>query len=164
NQREEDLRENHPYFDTPLFAVGRESRFRRLCQCIVHSRYDTSVKDPVTGKERKTKYKRLRNLLGLVTYLDWVMIMVTTVSCCSMMMETAELRVMENSELQVAEYLFVVFMSLELTLKILADGLLFTPKALIRDMAGVLDLFIYTALIRDMAGVLDLFIYTVRAV
>jgi hypothetical protein len=29
------------------------------------------------------------------------MIMVTTVSCCSMMMETAELRVMENSELQV---------------------------------------------------------------
>jgi hypothetical protein len=44
----------------------------------------------------------------------------------------------------VAEYLFVVFMSLELTLKILADGLLFTPKALIRDMAGVLDLFIYT--------------------
>ena len=34
-------------------------------------------------------------------------------------------------------------MSLELALKILADGLLFTPKALIRDMAGILDLFIY---------------------
>ncbi|CAF4536445.1 unnamed protein product, partial [Rotaria magnacalcarata] len=25
NQQEEDLRENHPYFDTPLFAISRES-------------------------------------------------------------------------------------------------------------------------------------------
>lgn len=48
---------------------------------------------------------------------------------------------------QIAEYAFVVFMSLELGLKILADGLLFTPKALIRDMAGILDLFIYTVLL-----------------
>lgn len=60
NQREEDLRENHPYFDTPLFAVGRESQFRKLCQVIVYSRYDTSHKDPITGKERKIKYKRLQ--------------------------------------------------------------------------------------------------------
>lgn len=60
NQREEDLRENHPYFDTPLFAVGRESRFRKFCQLIVYSRYDTSHKDPITGKERKIKYKRLQ--------------------------------------------------------------------------------------------------------
>ena len=45
--------------------------------------------------------------------------------------------------LQAGEYLFVIFMSLELAMKILADGLLFTPKALIKDMAGILDLFIY---------------------
>ena len=37
----------------------------------------------------------------------------------------------------------MVFMSIELGLRILADGLMFTPKALIRDMAGILDLFIY---------------------
>ena len=60
NQREDDLRENHPYFDTPLFAVGRESKFRRICQLIVNSRYDVIHKDPLTGKERKIKYKRLR--------------------------------------------------------------------------------------------------------
>ena len=29
NQKEEDLRENHPYFDRPLFAVPRESRFEQ---------------------------------------------------------------------------------------------------------------------------------------
>ena len=28
NRKEEDLRENHPYFDCPLFFVPRESKFR----------------------------------------------------------------------------------------------------------------------------------------
>lgn len=41
------------------------------------------------------------NFLGLVTYLDWVMIMVTTLSCLSMMFETPTYRVMENFVLQV---------------------------------------------------------------
>ena len=40
NQKEEDLRENHPFFDRPLFAVPRESTFRKICQAIVGARYD----------------------------------------------------------------------------------------------------------------------------
>jgi hypothetical protein len=44
---------------------------------------------------------------------------------------------------QIAEYTYVVFTSVELFLKILADGLFFTPKALIRDFGGILDIFIY---------------------
>lgn len=60
NQREEDLRENHPLFDTPLFVVPRESKFRRICQTIVHARYDARVKDPLTGKDRKMNYKRIQ--------------------------------------------------------------------------------------------------------
>jgi len=83
------------------------------------------------------------NFLGLVTYLDWVMICVTTLSCISMMFETPRYRVMETPALQIAEYGFVIFMSLELALKILADGLFFTPKAYIKDVASVLDVFIY---------------------
>jgi len=34
-------------------------------------------------------------------------------------------------------------MSIELTLKIFANGLLFTPKALIGNVGGILDLFIF---------------------
>ncbi|XP_063242181.1 sodium leak channel NALCN isoform X2 [Bacillus rossius redtenbacheri] len=143
NQREEDLRENHPFFDTPLFAVPRESKFRKICQLIVYARYDARLKDPLTGKERKVQYKRLHNFLGLVTYLDWVMIFVTTLSCISMMFETPSYRVMDEPLLQIAEYGFVIFMSLELALKILADGLFFTPKAYIKDVASMLDVFIY---------------------
>ena len=37
----------------------------------------------------------------------------------------------------------MICMSIELSLKILADGLLFTPKAIIRDFGGILDVFIY---------------------
>ncbi|XP_014211525.1 sodium leak channel non-selective protein [Copidosoma floridanum] len=143
NQREEDLRENHPFFDTPLFVVPRESKFRKICQLLVYARYDARLKDPLTGKERKVQYKSLHNFLGLVTYLDWVMILATTLSCISMMFETPRFRVMEIPALQIAEYGFVIFMSIELALKILADGLFFTPKAYIKDVASILDVFIY---------------------
>lgn len=71
------------------------------------------------------------------------MIAMTTLSCLSMMFETPFYRVMENPSLQVAEYGFVIFMSMELALKILADGLFFTPKAYVKDVAAVLDVFIY---------------------
>ncbi|KAG8306969.1 hypothetical protein J6590_034514 [Homalodisca vitripennis] len=143
NQREEDLRENHPLFDTPLFVVPRESKFRKACQLMVYARYDARLRDPLTGKERKVKYKRLHNFLSLVTYLDWVMIWITTLSCISMMFETPNFRVMSTPILQVAEYIFVISMSLELTLKILADGIFFTPKAYMKDVASILDVFIF---------------------
>lgn len=83
------------------------------------------------------------NLLGLVSYLDWIMIIVTTLSCISMMFEKPDYRVTNNSELLIMEYIFVVMMCFELTLKTLADGLLFTPKALVKDVAGILDFFIF---------------------
>ena len=44
---------------------------------------------------------------------------------------------------QIAEYAFVMCMTIEMTLKVLANGLFFTPKAVVNDFSGVLDLFIY---------------------
>lgn len=38
--QEEELRENHPYFDKPLFIVGREHRFRNFCRMIVRARFN----------------------------------------------------------------------------------------------------------------------------
>ena len=52
------------------------------------NRYDGRLKDPLTGKERKVRFKTLHKMLGLVTYLDWVMIFVTFITCISMMIET----------------------------------------------------------------------------
>ncbi|KAG7268708.1 hypothetical protein CRUP_025171, partial [Coryphaenoides rupestris] len=139
--QEEELRENHPYFDKPLFIVGREHRFRNFCRVIVRARFNASKADPMTVKN--TKYHQLYDLLGLVTYLDWVMIVVTICSCISMMFESPFTRVMQAPTLQIGEYVFVIFMSIELNLKIMADGLFFTPTAVIRDFGGVMDIFIY---------------------
>uniref|UniRef100_A0A3Q1HJT1 Sodium leak channel NALCN n=1 Tax=Anabas testudineus TaxID=64144 RepID=A0A3Q1HJT1_ANATE len=141
--QEEELRENHPYFDKPLFIVGREHRFRNFCRMIVRARFNVSKTDPITGAVKNTKYHQLYDLLGLVTYLDWVMIVVTICSCISMMFESPFTRVMHVPTLQIAEYVFVIFMSIELNLKIMADGLFFTPTAVIRDFGGVMDIFIY---------------------
>lgn len=60
SQQEEDLRENHPLFDTPLFTVGRESRFRKVCQMIVNAQYNYTLRDPITGKELNSKYKSVQ--------------------------------------------------------------------------------------------------------
>lgn len=60
NEQEEDLRENHPYFDTPLFAVGRESKLRNICKLIVNARYKHVLRDPITGKEMNSKCKRIQ--------------------------------------------------------------------------------------------------------
>ncbi|XP_013387130.1 sodium leak channel non-selective protein-like, partial [Lingula anatina] len=142
-QQEEDLRENHPFFDTPLFAVGRESKFRTVCRLIVKAQYNYVSRDPLTGKEIKSKYKQVYKLLGLVSYLDWIMIFITIGSCTSMMFETPFRRVVDTKELQIAEYMFVIAMSIEMSLKILANGLFFTPNAVVSDFGGVLDIFIY---------------------
>lgn len=143
SQREKDLRENHPLFDTPLFIVGRESKFRKFCQLLAWAKYQYNDRDPITGKHRKSNYKSIHNLLGLVSYLDWIMIVITALSCFSMMFETPMVRVMNTPYLQMAEYVFVVSMSIELTLKTLANGLVFTPKALLSTVAGIMDSFIF---------------------
>lgn len=143
NQREKDLRENHPLFDTPLFIVGRESKFRKFCQLLAWAKYQYNDRDPITGKHRKSNYKSIHNLLGLVSYLDWIMIIITTLSCVSMMFETPMVRVMNYPALQIGEYIFVASMTIELTLKTLANGLVFTPKALLSTVAGIMDSFIF---------------------
>ena len=60
NQIEVDLRENHPFFDTPLFLVGRESKLRKVCAMIVNAKYNYVLRDPITGKEIKSKYKQFQ--------------------------------------------------------------------------------------------------------
>ena len=71
------------------------------------------------GKERKVRFKTFHKLLGLVTYLDWVMICITTLTTISMMIETPQYRVMNHTYLQIMDYVFVIAMGGELTLKVL---------------------------------------------
>lgn len=118
HQQEEDLRENHPFFDTPLFAIARESNFRKFCQLVVEARYDANAKDRLGNEPKISRYKQGQSVschwwghflliclfskfLGLVTYLDWIMIIVTIVSIVSMSFETPVNRVVDQPLLQV---------------------------------------------------------------
>ena len=126
---------------------GRESNFRKFCQMIVEARYQRkSVQrdQQTTSTLTKDKYKQFYKILGLVTYLDWLMIAVTIQSCTGMMFETPNRRLVETLPLQIVEYLFVISMSIEMTLKVCAYGLFFTPKAVVKDFGGILDLFIFS--------------------
>ncbi|KAK6054090.1 hypothetical protein COOONC_08406 [Cooperia oncophora] len=146
--RQEEMRENHPLFDRPLFAVGRDSRLRILCQNIVYAQYSPERIDPVTGKQIVLKYKQLHDFIGLMTYLDWTMVLVTSLSCWSMLFEspwptTGENLIFNNPYLQITEYLYVVSMTFELMVKVIANGLFFTPKAVVKDVGDIMTFFIY---------------------
>ncbi|CAB3406502.1 unnamed protein product [Caenorhabditis bovis] len=148
NRIEEDMRENHPFFDRPLFVVGRASQLREFCKKIVHSKYD-SQDDGVNGSSKTNQsFKEIRAFIGIMPYIDWAMATVTILSCISMLFEspwptTKENLVMYNFYLQIADYMFVLAMTFELCVKIIANGLFFTPKAVVRDVGGVMTLFIY---------------------
>ncbi|PIC33562.1 hypothetical protein B9Z55_013496 [Caenorhabditis nigoni] len=148
NRIEEDMRENHPFFDRPLFLVGRASQLREFCKKLVHSKYDSQDDGINGGAKTKKRFKEIRALIGIMPYIDWAMATVTIVSCISMLFEspwptTGENLVMYNAYLQIGDYFFVLAMTLELCVKIIANGLFFTPKAVVRDVGGVMNLFIY---------------------
>lgn len=147
NQLEDDLKENHPYFDKPLFTIGRDSNFRKFCQMIIEARYQRAnlQRDQnTTSSAVKDQYKQFYKFLGLVSYLDWIMIAMTIQSCAGMMFETPTRRLVDTVPLQIVEYIFVISMSIEMTLKVCAYGLFFTPNAVVKDFGGILDLFIFT--------------------
>uniref|UniRef100_A0AC34QHG3 Ion transport domain-containing protein n=1 Tax=Panagrolaimus sp. JU765 TaxID=591449 RepID=A0AC34QHG3_9BILA len=143
---EKDMRENHPYFDRPLFAVGRDSSLRRFCQKLASARYNGDKSNG--SKTVNRQYKQFFDLIGLMPYIDWAMVLITLLSCISMLFEspfptTGENLVMFNVYLQIADYLFVLSMTIELAVKTIAHGLVFTPEALVRDFGGVMTLFVY---------------------
>ncbi|KAI6220279.1 Sodium leak channel non-selective protein [Aphelenchoides besseyi] len=146
NRIEEEMRENHPFFDRPLFMIGRDSKLRRFCRRWVHARYQSGADSSNIKTQRQ--HKQFHSLLGLMPYIDWTMVIVTLISCVSMLFEspwptTGENLVMNNFYLQIADYLFVLAMTFELSFKIIADGLFFTPNALVRDVGGLMTVFIY---------------------
>lgn len=66
NQQEEDLRENHPFFDTPLFTVGRESKFRKFCQVVVNAKYNYMDREPGSKTEFVRKYRSIEYVFSLI--------------------------------------------------------------------------------------------------
>ena len=148
NQLEDELKENHPYFDKPLFLINHNSNLRKFCKMVTEAKYEKlshkGDSNQPSNTVVKSQYKNFHRFIGLVPYLDWMMIFVIITSCISIIFESPANRISEHWELQVAEYLFVICMSIEIGLKVCANGFVFTSNAYIKDFAGILDMFIYT--------------------
>lgn len=143
---EESLRENHPYFDFPLFLVSRDSGARQWLQRIVHARYESlGMYGEVQSKRPMFNDAWIKRVLSTQTYLEWMIILITFCSCLAMMFEKPNVtaRGVNVTAFIFFEYLFVVATSVELVIRILADGLLFTPCAVIRDVGDIIDISIY---------------------
>lgn len=72
------------------------------------------------------------------------MIAVTTVSCAHVMFEKP------SNRFSVVEFAIVFFMGLEMALKILGNGLIFTPKALFKDVGGIFDFFTFAVSLQNI--------------
>uniref|UniRef100_A0A1I8F992 Ion_trans domain-containing protein n=1 Tax=Macrostomum lignano TaxID=282301 RepID=A0A1I8F992_9PLAT len=142
-QQEAELRENHPFFDKPLFAVGAGESPEGSVQAAVWTPATTRAAATRTELKIACWDKGALRLLGLVTYLDWVMIAVTVLSITCMTFETLNERVMNTAWLRAAEYIFFVAMTTELTLKVVANDFSSRRWRLCATSTVWLDLFIY---------------------
>ena len=139
----QNLRENYPYFDKSLFFLPYDNRIRVIIRKIVHARYVAFSDKAETRLFSAFSLNRFRIYLGSQAYLDWFMMLLTHLSCYVMMLETPQQRTFQYPLTKYVEYIFVITTTIEIGLKILADGFFLTPTALTKDFGGVLHVFIY---------------------
>lgn len=138
-----DLRENFPYFDKSIFLLPYDSKIRQIFRTIVHARYVAFSESSEQRLFGAFSLNRFKKYLGSQTYLDWIMMLLTHISCWALLFETPEYRTFQYKPTKYIEYIFVVTTTIEIGLKSLADGFLLTPTALLKDFGGVLHFFIY---------------------
>lgn len=137
------LRENFPYFDKSLFFLPYDNKFREFIRQIVHARYVAFSESSEQRLFGAFSLNRFKKYLGSQTYLDWLMMLLTHISCWALFLETSDKRAFQYEPTKYIEYIFVVTTTIEIGLKILADGLILTPTALLKDFGGILHVFIY---------------------
>ena len=138
-----DLRENFPYFDKSIFLLPYDNKIRQVFRTIVHARYVAFSESSEQRLFGAFSLNRFKKYLGSQTYLDWIMMLLTHISCWALLFETPEYRTFQYKPTKYIEYIFVVTTTMEIGLKSLADGFFLTPTALLKDFGGVLHFFIY---------------------
>ena len=105
---ENDLHENHPFFDKPFFIVKRDGLFRNICKKIVYSRYGGSVDlkskrsspdDSSFGQNERVSHLTkvlktgtfVQRNLSKMPYLDLFMTFLTSISVAFICQENAML-------------------------------------------------------------------------
>jgi hypothetical protein len=146
--KEEELKGNHRYLDSALFILGPDNPIRKFCQCIVDARYEykpnmEAVESVVPVWLSKSFSETLKSIASRLTYLDWIMLFVALVTSVMLCLETPHYKTSSCLLLYVSDIMFVSASSIDLLLKILAHGFIFAPKAFVKDLGNVFDIFVF---------------------
>ncbi|CAI8036576.1 Sodium leak channel non-selective protein [Geodia barretti] len=156
-------RAKYRLFDSALFIMSPDNRLRRFCRAVL----TRQMSEPPFVRTRLTPVNLIKNrfsyyiryLVSRLPYFSWLMVMITLSAIAVQLAElqtrfgrpaniilntttTSDVRVpvdMEPVYFWTADFLFVLFTLVELTLKILANGFFLNPDAAIRSVWDVMD-------------------------
>lgn len=130
-EQDEFLRQN-PMFNTVFYVLGPRHRVRRLCQRIVPSSYGERI-DGVDPN------KTVSELFALVMFLSTIGIVVTACFLTPLLRNSVIEQYGQYNWTFYIDVSFIIIFSIEFIIKIIADGLLFTPNAYVRSPWNWLD-------------------------
>lgn len=132
------LREN-PRFNNVFYVLKPRHRLRRFCQRIVSSSYG----ERIDGVEPN---KTVSEIFIIVMFLATIGLVITACYLTPLFRkQTAQEHGVYNWTLYL-EVGFVAFFTVEFFIKIIADGLLFTPNAYMRSSWNLIDLIVFVSL------------------
>jgi hypothetical protein len=141
-----DFIRNHPTYDKTFWVFSQKSRLRRLCQKIVHPAGGERIFGTAPSDVAHTLFQLsifLAVLGGVVT--EWI---ATPLYRRNYYIQYG---IRRDAWFNVAETTFGFILFVEFLIKVIADGLLFTPNAYIRSIWNILDFIILTGVIVNVA-------------
>jgi Ion transport protein. len=138
NQQNDFLKEN-PNFNNVFYVMGPRHRLRRLCQRLVKSSHG----ERIDGIE---PYKPISETIVVIMFLATISLVVT--GCYSTPLYRKEI-VASHGNFNWTFYIEVGFVGIfttEFLIKIIADGLIFTPNAYARSSWNIIDFIVLVGL------------------
>lgn len=162
--RKADFIRNHPTYDKTFWIFTQQNSFRRLCQKIVKPAGD----DRIFGTPPNMVAHTIFQLLIFLTIVGGI---ATEIAASSLYRHNYYVQhgLHRWAWFNIAETVFGLALLGEFLIKIVADGLLFTPNAHIRSIWNVIDGIILIGILTNVAlslifiGSLNRFVHALKA-
>lgn len=132
NQEQDEFLRQNPMFNTVFYVLGPRHRLRRLCQRTVPSSYGERI-DGVDPN------KTVSEIFALIMFVSTVGIVVTACYLTPLLRKDVIDKYGQYNWTFFIDISFIIIFSIEFIIKIIADGLFFTPNAYVRSPWNWLD-------------------------
>lgn len=128
---------DHPTYDVSLFIWGPTSRFRQLCQSVVPSSYDDRI---VGHRPNRIASFVFRSFVRLAVIASIAVACIATPLYRKGYYETHGMT--RSAWFDLVEGAILLVFLVEAVIKIVADGLFFTPNAYLRSLWNAMDFLV----------------------